>query len=46
LRFAFLAALGDRYAAAAPSLIEYEALKYDPKIKLQLQRDKSGGGCG
>lgn len=46
LRFAFAAALGDRYEASAPSPIEYEALEYEPKIKLQLQRDKSGGGCG
>jgi len=42
----FTAALGDRYRAADPNPIEYENLPYTPKIKLQLQRDKSGGGCG
>lgn len=46
LHYLFPAALGDRYACAAPSLIQYEKLEYTPKIKLQLQRDKSGGGCG
>jgi hypothetical protein len=46
LRYRFPAALGDRYKCAAPSLMEYETLEYEPKIKLQLQRDKTGGGCG
>ena len=46
LRYTFPAALGDRYACANPSpLIEWE-LEFDPKIQLQLKRDKSGGGCG
>ncbi len=46
LRFAFAAALGDRYDSSAPSLIQYESLTYTPKIVLQIQRDKTGGGCG
>jgi hypothetical protein len=46
LRFLFPAALGDRYACANPSPIEFENLQYTPKIKLQMKRDKSGGGCG
>jgi len=46
LQYKFTSALGDRYLASAPSLIEYETLKYEPKIKLQFKRDKSGGGCG
>ena len=46
LRFAFPAALGDRYASSAPSLIAYDKLTYVPKIVLQIQRDKTGGGCG
>lgn len=46
LGFAFPAALGDRYTSAAPSLIRYEHLTYTPKIVLQIQRDKTGGGCG
>jgi rhodanese-related sulfurtransferase len=45
LRYRFTAALGDRYPAANPSPHEWE-LEFTPKIKLQLQRDKSGGGCG
>jgi len=45
LRYAFPAALGDRYFAAFPTLHE-SALEFTPKIELQLPRDKSGGGCG
>jgi rhodanese-related sulfurtransferase len=45
LRFAFPAAMGSRYAAAAPNPHEWE-LEYTPKVKLELKRDKSGGGCG
>ena len=45
LCFSFPAALGDRFAAADPSPHEWE-LDYTPKIKLQVKRDKSGGGCG
>lgn len=46
LKFLFPAALGDRYASCDPDPIEYEKLEYTPVIQLQLQRDKSGGGCG
>lgn len=45
LRYAFPAALGDRYFAAFPTLHEAE-LEFTPKIELQIPRDKSGGGCG
>jgi hypothetical protein len=45
LKYTFPAALGDRYECADPSPHEWE-LEYTPKIKLQIQRDKSGGGCG
>lgn len=45
LCFSFPAALGDRFGAADPSPHEWQ-LGYTPKIKLQLKRDKSGGGCG
>ncbi|MFZ5809642.1 MAG: YeeE/YedE thiosulfate transporter family protein [Chloroflexota bacterium] len=45
LIFNFPAALGDRYNAADPSPHEYE-MEYTPKIKLQLKRGPSGGGCG
>ncbi len=46
LRYAFPAALGDRYKSCAPNPIENEHLKFQPRIVLQLKRDKSGGGCG
>jgi len=46
LRFAFHAALGDRYACANPSPLAGWEIEYQPKIQLQLKRDKSGGGCG
>jgi len=45
LIYAFPAALGARYEAAYPNPHEWK-LEYTPKIKLQIQRDKSGGGCG
>ena len=45
LCFSFPAALGDRYQAADPLPHEWE-LDYTPKVKLQVKRDKSGGGCG
>ena len=40
------AALGSRYESCSPNPIEYESLEFEAKIKLQLKRDKSGGGCG
>jgi hypothetical protein len=46
LAFLFPAALGDRYESCSPSPIEYENLEFVEKIKLDLKRDKSGGGCG
>ena len=46
LQYSFPAALGDRYECADPSPIEYEKLEFEPRIQLQLKRDKSGGGCG
>ncbi|MBK9926833.1 MAG: YeeE/YedE family protein [Anaerolineales bacterium] len=46
LAYIFPAALGDRYESCDPSPIEYEKLEFEAKIKLQLKRDKSGGGCG
>lgn len=46
LRYTFTAALGDRYKSCAPSPIAFEKMAFQPKIVLQLKRDKSGGGCG
>jgi hypothetical protein len=45
LCFSFPAALGSRYESAFPNPHEWE-LEYTPKVKLELKRDKSGGGCG
>lgn len=46
LAYIFPAALGDNYESCSPSPIEYEDLEFEEKIVLQLNRDKSGGGCG
>ncbi|MFT3894547.1 MAG: YeeE/YedE thiosulfate transporter family protein [Anaerolineales bacterium] len=46
LGYVFPVALGSRYESCDPSPIEYEKLEFEAKIKLQLKRDKSGGGCG
>ncbi len=46
LRYAFPAALGERYKSCAPNPIEHEHLDFQTRIVLQLKRDKSGGGCG
>ena len=45
LAYTFPAALGARYSAAAPNPHEW-GLEYTPKIRLELKRDKSGGGWG
>ena len=45
LCYTFDAALGDRFSASDPSPHDWE-LEYTPKIKLQVKRDKSSGGCG
>jgi rhodanese-related sulfurtransferase len=46
LRYIFPAALGSSYESCDPSPIQYEELEFEAKIKLELKRDKSGGGCG
>lgn len=46
LGYIFPAALGSRYESCDPNPIEYEELDFEAKIKLELKRDKSGGGCG
>jgi len=45
LQYVFASALGDRYAAADPDAHHFE-LEYTPRIKLELKRGASGGGCG
>ena len=44
--YIFPAALGSRYESCDPDPIQFEELEFKPKIKLELKRDKSGGGCG
>lgn len=46
LAYSFPVALGSSYESCSPSPVEYENLEFVAKIKLQLKRDKSGGGCG
>jgi hypothetical protein len=46
LGYIFPAALGSRYESCDPDPIEYEHLEFEAKIRLELKRDKSGGGCG
>jgi rhodanese-related sulfurtransferase len=46
LGYIFPAALGSSYESCDPNPIEYEELEFEAKIKLELKRDKSGGGCG
>ncbi|HRJ55915.1 MAG TPA: YeeE/YedE thiosulfate transporter family protein [Anaerolineales bacterium] len=46
LGYIFPVALGSQYESCSPNPIEYEDLEFVAKIKLQLKRDKSGGGCG
>lgn len=44
--YIFPAALGSNYESCDPNPVEYEGLEFEAKIKLELKRDKSGGGCG
>ncbi|MBL8064071.1 MAG: YeeE/YedE family protein [Anaerolineales bacterium] len=46
LGYIFPVALGSQYESCSPNPVEYENLEFTAKIKLQLKRDKSGGGCG
>ena len=46
LGYIFPAALGSNYESCDPNPVEYEGLEFEAKIKLELKRDKSGGGCG
>jgi rhodanese-related sulfurtransferase len=46
LGYIFPAALGSSYESCDPDPIEYESLEFEARIKLELKRDKSGGGCG
>jgi rhodanese-related sulfurtransferase len=46
LGYIFPAALGSQYASCDPDPVENEKLDFESRIKLELKRDKSGGGCG
>jgi rhodanese-related sulfurtransferase len=46
LGYTFPAALGSSYESCDPNPVHYEELEFEAKIKLELKRDKSGGGCG
>jgi rhodanese-related sulfurtransferase len=47
LSYEFAAALGAAFPAADPDFHEWEGiLEYIPKIKLELKKGPSGGGCG
>ncbi len=45
LRYDFTAALGSGCPAAYPKVENFE-LEYEPKIKLEMKRAPTGGGCG
>lgn len=45
LRFAFAAALGGAFPASDPHINEYH-LEFIPKIKMELKRGPTSGGCG
>ncbi|MDH3943005.1 MAG: YeeE/YedE thiosulfate transporter family protein [Anaerolineae bacterium] len=45
LHYDFEAALGDRHEAADPDPEHFE-LEFVPKVKLELKKGPSGGGCG
>jgi rhodanese-related sulfurtransferase len=44
--FAFPAALGSKYAFAAPNETLAQSFAFTPKIKLEVKRGPGGGGCG
>ena len=46
LRFEFTAALGASCPAAYPEPEHFEHLEYEPKIKMDLKRAPTSGGCG
>ena len=46
LRYDFSMALGASCPAAFPDIEDYEAVEYIPKIKMELKRAPTSGGCG
>lgn len=46
LDYIFPSALGSNYESCDPNPTRYEELEFEARIKLELKRDKSGGGCG
>ena len=46
LRYNFDMALGASCPAAFPDIEDYEEIEFIPKIKLELKRAPTSGGCG
>lgn len=46
MAFTFPAALGAKYAFAAPNATLARSFEFTPKIKLEVKRGPGGGGCG
>jgi len=46
LRYLFTSAIGDECPAAYPHLEDHDHIDYEPKIKMELKRAPSAGGCG
>ncbi len=46
LNYIFPSALGSSYESCDPNPTRYENLEFVARIKLEVKRDKSGGGCG
>ena len=46
LDYVFPTALGSKYVSCDPNPRKDEELDFASKIKLEIKRDKSGGGCG
>jgi rhodanese-related sulfurtransferase len=44
--YRFTAALGSRYPAADPNPDVFTTIEYESKVKLQVKRGPSSGGCG
>ncbi len=45
-KYLLTSALGDHCPAAYPHLEDHEHVEYEPKIKMELKRAPSAGGCG
>lgn len=46
LAYSFTEALGSRYAVANPNPDVFKSLEYETRVKLQVKRGPTSGGCG